>query len=343
MDAPTVSTWPVFPITARDKLPFRKLEMHFGLAIALATEDMLPLAKQAVLDAVWKHDVCGAVYSDYIMESLAKATHVFFVLTKTKKGEQIFALRKYVPIAFVICSRDKNNAIQVDLDLLCARDLPATQAETERSDEQSEGESQRSQGKSQRSDEESSSDSKNKSRKTQVPLSMGIGFVLIECVIRYFREQREDIYLHALHNDLVSYYARVGFILVPIGSGCDFLNPEYIKTFDEAAKKQALLISANLHVHKVNEITNERFMEQVYYRPLSGRANKKHLYIVPNAGIYMILCTANDELVSRSAKTIVKYKENGVSKQFWNSYQVEFNSEVRKEAAEKLRAYEENK
>ncbi len=82
---------------------------------------------------------------------------------------------------YFICNR---KGVKIDLDLLCARKLPIQR--TSNPPRNGEERKQKMQ------------------RQEEVLLKMGLGLVLMENVLRYFAQQKQDVYLNALTNDLVS-------------------------------------------------------------------------------------------------------------------------------------------
>ncbi len=326
--------FPVERITREQKdVPFDPLIYHDGLAVRMATGESLQLAKEGVLDMLWNAHVCSGIKESYIIESLAVATHIFMVLTKIRGNQQVnpFALPGgYVPLAFVVCSRNDNQEIKVDLELLCARDLPVIQRK-ERSEE---------------------AEPSNKLSKKHVLLQVGVGVVLMACVIRYFKAQGEDMYLHALTNDLVTYYARLGFVLAHKNKGCAFIaTPGYIDRFYRSVQWQSNLIAQRkLDPAFEKPYTENEYMEMWYYhqlgkarpRPLNENSlpnetnNRRHFFAEQGLGLYMILCTGRVELVAKADDFVAKYQI--VPAAYWTDYQVEFNPDARQRAVQMLEA-----
>ncbi len=85
-------------------------------------------------------------------------------------------------ICLSLCCNHKG--VKIDLDLLCARKLPI----------------QRTSNPSRNGEERK----QKMQRQEEVLLKMGLGLILMENVLRYFAQQKQDVYLNALTNDLVS-------------------------------------------------------------------------------------------------------------------------------------------
>ncbi len=275
------SPYSVFPIKSSEY--FTTLgDYGNGICIAVITRaKALPehwgMAKKAIHQSVETNNGCndGELSSEYIMGRLESSSleYIFCALVGVNSYDMI--IPRTGILAYALCTEQDQGIILIDVDALCSLQITISSHNRDVNDEPVA-----------------------KSSKQTTVLKLGIGVVLMSRLIDYFLViLKQDVLLHAASQSLIPYYAKMGFILMPLKYGCTDLNPRYVKMFREAST--------------VNE----------YYRLFSLFYGGKADPVALGYGDYMILCADHQPPnLTRMLRTQYGHKTAEVMDRFWSDY-----------------------
>ncbi len=302
------------PITAAHKPIGILLEEYHGMQVRLYRKSRMGKqwnqAVRSIVEVLNTERTCGQVDPKYIVDWLISSTteDIFSMVVGVAEGMDL-AIPYMGCVGFIVCSDDADGNVKLSLDVLCAPQIKVTVPVPEPEQRGRSGsETRQKRGRGQSAEQE---------------LSLGIGVMLMANIVKHYKNENRDLYLHALSNDLVAYYGRFGFVLAPDGSGCDYLEGDYgaarLRLFALSTKKHRDWLRKTVanRAGAGSKYTTDAFMDKFYFSPMM---KKRKEFFLHDQGYYMMLCFEQAQYLDAIPDPAASLREKDLPDAFWEHY-----------------------
>lgn len=167
-----------------------------GFQLVLFKDAKLELGRRLIAEHMATTDACsdeiGERYMiDLLQDDVTKPANIFVMLTGVSPNSNRLVLGNRIPIGFVVCKVDRRHGVTIELALICAARV----------------------------------------ENLEDGIKLGLGSVMMYHVLRYYNMLMQNVRLYATAENLVFYYARFGFVLVPLNAKCP-LPAAYVAEWD---------------------------------------------------------------------------------------------------------------
>lgn len=288
-----------------------------GFQYALFSGNKLDTGKQLVLEHMAETQACyGEIGVDYILHALEKDNMDIFVwLVGTEERDSVqLTLSNKIPLGFILCSRSPVFGISIELLLICATRFDSIVEKKLRVDKEQK---------------------RVLEKLTQRKLKLELGARMMYYMLQYYNRAGLNIRLYATTENLVLYYASLGFVLVPLDETCP-PDQDYTARWDEIVNQivnDPMRKSLELVARDTKQMPAAlaRYYQLQLFDALVPGNTKDDFYWMPGEGVgyYMVYCQqlATERIHMSGDKAAMPIAERDVQA-FLSTYRFELNVQL---------------